>query len=80
MPQQHEDVTVTWTDEDGVEQSTTMVQANFTSHGRFAFQKWQLCVKCGWGYPESQMRKIKGAWYCTKKKHYLDAPDTYHPH
>lgn len=71
---QHETVTVTYTDEAGVEQSTDMVQANFTTHGHFSFMKWHLCAICSWAYREDRMRKIDGVWYCNKKGHWKDAP------
>jgi hypothetical protein len=28
--------------------------------------KWHVCPTCGWAFPEAEMVRRKGAWYCAE--------------
>ena len=49
-----------------------MIEAQFTTKGPQSWRKWETCPISGWSFPESEMRRVGGALYCTRFKHYLD--------
>jgi hypothetical protein len=32
-------------------------------------EMWHVCRMCSWEFPQSQMIKYKGEWYCIPRKH-----------
>jgi aspartate carbamoyltransferase regulatory subunit len=77
MSEQYTDVTVTCTNPKNVTDvgdTADMVQAEFSpTKNKFSFMRWYRCKVCGLTFREDEVVLVKGAPYCIKYKHYLEA-------
>jgi len=67
--QLYEEVLVTGTNRDGTPFSGTMLVALYAPTKNTPIGvKWNVCCKCRLSFPENELTKIRGQWYCTKNR------------
>lgn len=73
MGQQHREITVEYTDSDGNDASTTMLEAQFDSGQRRMGMRWYQCPVCLEEIPARDVHWVHGKAYCA-----ADAADVLH--
>jgi len=46
-----------------------MIEVQFTPRMRQTWEKHHVCPICNFTFPESEMSRVNGGWFCNRYKH-----------